>query len=56
LPALLVPELRRRGPLRGTAVAALLVLWELANFAGFVRERARTVRVATPAPANVETP
>ncbi len=56
LPALLLPELRRRGPLRGTAVAALLGLWELANFAGFICERARAVRVETPAHAKVPTP
>ena len=35
LPLLVLPELRRRGLLRGTAVAALLVLWEAVNVAGF---------------------
>jgi glycosyltransferase involved in cell wall biosynthesis len=39
LPALALPELRRRGVLRGTAMLGLLVLWEIANLAGFIAER-----------------
>jgi GT2 family glycosyltransferase len=54
LPALLLPELRRRGAMRGAAVVALLVLWELANLAGFAWERARAVRVAALARARAE--
>ncbi len=48
LPALVVPELRRRGFARGAGIVALLVLWEIANVAGYVAER---MRVAVPGPA-----
>jgi GT2 family glycosyltransferase len=41
LPRLLLPELARRGVRRGAAVAALLVVWELANLAGFAAEWSR---------------
>ena len=41
LPALLLPELRRRSFTRGLAVAALILLWESANFSGYVVERIR---------------
>jgi GT2 family glycosyltransferase len=40
LPALLLPELRRRGPVRGLAITGLLAVWELANLAGYLAERA----------------
>lgn len=39
LPVLAAPEVARRGPLRGSTLAGLLALWELANLAGFVTER-----------------
>ncbi|MFN7923784.1 MAG: glycosyltransferase [Bryobacteraceae bacterium] len=39
LPVLVLPELRRRGFGRGMAVAALLVMWEIANTAGYLAER-----------------
>ena len=39
LPVLVFPELRQRGPVRGVALAGLLVLWEIANAAGFLAER-----------------
>jgi glycosyltransferase involved in cell wall biosynthesis len=42
LPALAYPELRQRGLVRGSAVTALLVLWEAANLAGYVFERCAT--------------
>ena len=48
LPLLLVPELRRRRPARAAAVVALVVLWELANIAGFVVQMLRR-SVAAPA-------
>jgi GT2 family glycosyltransferase len=48
LPALVIPELRRRSAARGAAIAALLMLWEIANLTGYVAER---VRVAVQAPA-----
>lgn len=38
LPRLLVPEMRRRGALRGASIVALLVLWEIANLAGFLAQ------------------
>jgi len=38
LPALLGPELTRRGPWRGTTLVALLAVWETANLAGFLAE------------------
>lgn len=41
LPRLLPPELARRGVRRGAAVAALIVVWELVNFAGFCAELGR---------------
>jgi glycosyltransferase involved in cell wall biosynthesis len=41
LPALLAPELRQRGLVRGTGIVALLMLWEAANLAGFLDERLR---------------
>jgi glycosyltransferase involved in cell wall biosynthesis len=41
LPALLVPELRRRSPLRAAQIAALLALWEVANLAGFLAQMAQ---------------
>jgi len=46
LPALLVPELRRRGLARGAAIVGLLILWEAANLAGYVVERARLAKAA----------
>ena len=56
LPALLVPELRRRRPQRGIAIVALLVLWELANLAGFAFERRRAARAPVAVRASVERP
>jgi len=47
LPSLLVPELHRRGLQRGAAIAALLILWEVANLAGFLTESGRR-RAAAP--------
>lgn len=44
LPVLLVPELRRRGAARGAAIVGLLILWEAANLAGYVVERARPAK------------
>ena len=44
LPVLLLPELRRRGPARGAAIVALLILWEAANLAGYVAEHARPAK------------
>jgi GT2 family glycosyltransferase len=41
LPGLLIPELRKRGPARGAAIIALLILWEISNLAGYIAERAR---------------
>jgi glycosyltransferase involved in cell wall biosynthesis len=38
LPGLVAPEVRRRGPVRGMALVALLALWQAANLAGFVCE------------------
>ncbi len=38
LPALLAPELRQRGLVRGTAIIGLLALWEVANLAGFLAQ------------------
>jgi len=46
LPVLLVPELRRRGLARGAAIVGLLILWEAANLAGYVVERARLAKPA----------
>ncbi len=46
LPWVLLPELRRRGPVRGTAIVGLLMLWEAANLVGYVAERARPAKVA----------
>ena len=54
LPALLVPELRRRGPVRGTAMVALLAVWEAANLAGYVAERVRPAPAAAASAANGE--
>jgi glycosyltransferase involved in cell wall biosynthesis len=48
LPVLVVPELRRRGLTRGAAMAALLMLWETANVAGYLAERAHLI---APSPA-----
>jgi len=45
LPALLVPEVRQRGPARGAAIIGLLILWEAANLAGYVFERAQRSKV-----------
>ena len=39
LPALALPELRQQGFPRAAAIAALLCLWELANLAGYLRQR-----------------
>ncbi len=44
LPALLLPELRARTPVRAAAIVALIVLWEWANVAGFVLQLARRRR------------
>jgi len=41
LPTLAIPELRRRRMARRVAIVALLVLWEIANLAGYIAERAR---------------
>jgi GT2 family glycosyltransferase len=41
LPALLRPELRQRGLVRGAAIIALLTLWEGANLAGFIADKVR---------------
>lgn len=46
LPVLLVPELRQRRLSRGAAIVGLLVLWEAANLAGYVVERARPAKAA----------
>ncbi len=40
LPVLAAPELKRRGPRRGAALAGLLALWEAANLGGFLAEKA----------------
>jgi glycosyltransferase involved in cell wall biosynthesis len=40
LPALVVPELRRRKVSRRVAIVALLLIWEVANLSGFIAERA----------------
>jgi len=50
LPRLALPELARRGPRRGAAVSALLVLWELVNLAGFAAELGRRGVVRRSAP------
>ena len=50
LPALLMPELRRRGRVRSLAIVALLALWEAANLAGYVLERRRAT---APLPAKL---
>ena len=39
LPALVVPELRRRKMSRRVAIVALLLLWEVANLWGFIAEQ-----------------
>jgi glycosyltransferase involved in cell wall biosynthesis len=54
LPALLLPELRLRGAARGAAIVALLVLWEAANLAGYVAERARSAEAPEPAGARLQ--
>ena len=58
LPALLMPELRRRGPVRGAAVVALLVLWEAANLVGYAAERLQPAKdppaANAPRPAGVQ--
>jgi len=41
LPALVIPELRQRGLVRSAAIAALLLLWEISNVAGYLAEKAR---------------
>jgi len=46
LPGLVIPELRRRGIVRSAAIAALLLLWEVSNVAGYVAEKARGVAEA----------
>jgi GT2 family glycosyltransferase len=56
LPQLLLPELRRRTPARAAAVAALIVVWEAANLAGFVLQalpRRRSVPGPMPAASAV---
>jgi GT2 family glycosyltransferase len=40
LPALVGPEVIRRGPRRGASLVTLLALWEVANLAGFLVETA----------------
>lgn len=56
LPVLLVPELGRRGPARGAAIVGLLILWEAANLAGYVVERARLAKARTAEVADAERP
>jgi len=41
LPALVIPELRQRGLVRGAAIVALLILWEFANVTGYLAELVR---------------
>lgn len=43
VPALVAPEVRRRGPRRGASLVSLLALWEGANLVGFLAET--TIRV-----------
>jgi GT2 family glycosyltransferase len=52
LPALLLPELRRRGLVRGAAIIALLILWEAANLAGFIADKMRPAAASGKAAAN----
>jgi len=52
LPALLVPELRQRGPVRGAAVMVLLMLWETANLAGFIADKMSPKAASGKASAN----
>ncbi len=40
VPALMVPEVIRRGPRRGAGLVGLLMLWEIANVAGYLAEQA----------------
>ena len=51
LPALAIPELRQRGLARSAAIAALLLLWEISNVAGYLAEK---VRGGAEAPAGAE--
>jgi GT2 family glycosyltransferase len=46
LPALLLPELRRRHLARRAGILGLLLLWELANFVGYLAERFRPSAVS----------
>jgi GT2 family glycosyltransferase len=50
MPALLIAELRKRGLARGTAMVALLALWEAANLVGYLAEFSR---VTAPGPVRV---
>ncbi|TFH41115.1 MAG: glycosyltransferase [Lysobacterales bacterium] len=52
LPALVVPELRQRGLVRGVAIIALLILWETANLAGFIADKIRPAAASGKAAAN----
>jgi hypothetical protein len=36
---LVIPELRKRSPGRASAIVALLIVWEIANLAGYLAER-----------------
>jgi hypothetical protein len=47
-----VPELRRRGLVRGAAIIALLILWEAANLAGFIADKMRPAAASGKAAAN----
>jgi len=49
---LLVPELRQRGPVRGAAIIALLILWETANLAGFIADKIGPAAASGKAAAN----
>lgn len=56
LPGLALPELRRRGLARGLGIAGLLIVWEIANVAGYLSQRWRRRRAAQPQqPPAVET-
>jgi len=52
LPALLLPELRQRGPFRSAALIALLILWEAANLAGFIADKIRPAAASDKAATN----
>ena len=55
LPTLLLPELRRRGLVRSTAIVVLLIVWEGANLAGFLSQwLGRSTEPATAKAADLE--